>query len=96
MEYDALESLAAMEHYEAMQHYGIPVDFFIYPNDGHVTEHPEHRFISLQRNLDWFEFWLLGKENDALSKDDQYPRWRQLRTLSEDHAGAGPSTRPTD
>jgi hypothetical protein len=57
------------------------VDYFIYPNDGHVTERPEHRFISLQRNLDWFEFWLLGKENDAASKGDQYPRWRQYRSL---------------
>ncbi len=86
MEYDAMSAASAMEYYEAMQHFHVPVDFFIYPNDGHVTERPEHRFISLQRNLDWFEFWLLGKENDASSKIDQYVRWRQLRTLSEEKA----------
>jgi dipeptidyl aminopeptidase/acylaminoacyl peptidase len=96
MEYDAIESLAAMEYYEAMQHYGVPVDFFIYPNDGHVTERPEHRFVSLQRNLDWFEFWLLGKENDASSKGGQYLRWQQLRTLSERNAAAGQPGKPTE
>jgi len=83
MEYDALEALAGMEYYEAMQHYGVPVEFFVYPNDGHITERPEHRFMSLQRNLDWFEFWLLDKENDPESKTDQYLRWRQLRAVSK-------------
>jgi dipeptidyl aminopeptidase/acylaminoacyl peptidase len=96
MEYDALESLAAMEYYEAMQHYHVPVDLFIYPNDGHVTERPEHRFMSLQRNLDWFEFWLLGQENDASSKGDQYPHWRQLRALTENHAAVGQCIKSTD
>jgi dipeptidyl aminopeptidase/acylaminoacyl peptidase len=88
MEYDAMEAMSAMEYYEAIQHYRVPVDFFIYPNDGHVIERPEHRFMSLQRNLDWFEFWLLDKENDASSKTDQYGRWRQLRALSEDSTHA--------
>jgi dipeptidyl aminopeptidase/acylaminoacyl peptidase len=87
MEYDSMGAISAMEYYEAMQHYGVPVDFFIYPNDGHVTERPEHRFISLQRNLDWFEFWLLGKENDASSKGDQYARWRRLRVQAAQNSG---------
>jgi dipeptidyl aminopeptidase/acylaminoacyl peptidase len=90
MEYDAMEALDAMEYYEAMQHYHVPVDFFIYPNDGHVTERPEHRFKSLQRNLDWFEFWLLGKENEASSEAGQYGRWRQLKVLAEEKDGAAP------
>jgi dipeptidyl aminopeptidase/acylaminoacyl peptidase len=87
MEYDAMEAVNAMEYYEALQHYRVPVDFFVYPNDGHVTERPEHRFMSLQRSLDWFEFWLLGKENEASSKPDQYTRWRQLKVLEEEKGG---------
>lgn len=86
MEYDALEAIDAMEYYEAMEHYHVPVDFFVYPNDGHVIERPEHRFMSLQRNLDWFEFWLLDKENDASSKPEQYARWRQMKALTEENA----------
>jgi dipeptidyl aminopeptidase/acylaminoacyl peptidase len=93
MEYDAMEALSAMEYYEAMQHYGVPVDFFIYPNDGHVTERPEHRFMSMQRNLDWFEFWLLGKENDASTKAEQYARWRQFKAISEGNAHVDPPER---
>jgi hypothetical protein len=64
---------------EAMQHFHVPVDYFIYPNDGHVSERPEHRFMSLQRNLDWFEFWLLNVENEPAAKGDQYAHWRTLR-----------------
>jgi dipeptidyl aminopeptidase/acylaminoacyl peptidase len=81
MEYDAMAALSAMEYYEALQHYGIPVDFFVYPNDGHVTQRPEHRFMSMQRNLDWFEFWLLGKENSAELNTQQFERWRQFRSV---------------
>jgi dipeptidyl aminopeptidase/acylaminoacyl peptidase len=93
MEYDAIEATSAMLYYEAMQHYGVPVDFFIYPNDGHVTERPEHRFTSLQRNLDWFEFWLLGKENDPSSKTDQYTRWRQFKAVLEQRGSVDQSDR---
>lgn len=93
MEYDSTEALSAMEYYEAMQHYQVPVDFFVYPNDGHVTERPEHRFMSLQRNLDWFEFWLLDRENDASLKSDQYSRWRQFRLFSEENGSADSSAR---
>jgi len=88
MEYDAASAGSAMEYYEAMQHYHVPVDFFIYPNDGHVTQRPEHRFVSLQRNLDWFEFWLLDRENEPQSKGDQYARWRTLREENRLRAAA--------
>jgi dipeptidyl aminopeptidase/acylaminoacyl peptidase len=84
MEYDALGAQSAMEYYSAFRTYGVPVDFFVYPNDGHITEQPEHRFASLQRNLDWFEFWLLNKENDPDTKGDQYTRWRQFRLVREE------------
>lgn len=90
MEYDALEALSAMEYYEAMQHYRVPVEFYIYPLDGHVTERPEHRYMSLQRNLDWFEFWLLDQENDPQSKADQYRRWRNMRSICAEGLAVAP------
>lgn len=88
MEDDATEAILGMEYYEAMQHFHVPVDYFVYPNDGHVTERPEHRFTSSQRNLDWFEFWLLDEENDPESKGDQYARWRTFRDESRIRAKA--------
>ena len=89
MEFDAVEAQLAMEYYEAMQHYELPVDFFVYPNDTHVTEKPEHRFASLRRNLDWFEFWLLDKENDPQANSEQYARWRQFRAAAARVDGEG-------
>jgi dipeptidyl aminopeptidase/acylaminoacyl peptidase len=89
MEYDAIEAYIAMQYYEALQHYGVPVDFFVYPNDSHVTEQPEHRYRSMQRNLDWFEFWLLGKENPTPSSGEQYDRWRRFRSTLDRMAASG-------
>jgi dipeptidyl aminopeptidase/acylaminoacyl peptidase len=83
MEYDAASAASAMEYHQALRYYHLPVDFYVYPNDGHVTQRPEHRFMSLQRNLDWFEFWLLDKENDPGSKADQYVYWRTLREQAQ-------------
>jgi hypothetical protein len=35
----------------------------------------------MERNLDWFRFWLQGYEDPDESKRPQYVRWRALRKL---------------
>jgi hypothetical protein len=47
--------------------------------------------ISLQGNVDWFGFWLNGRERDEkiLPREDrprlqaQYARWRQMAALKD-------------
>jgi hypothetical protein len=62
---------------------GKPVEMYFYPNEGHQPEHPKARLGSLQRNVDWYRFWLQGYEDGDPSKKDQYDRWRALKKLHQ-------------
>ena len=37
------------------------------------------RLASMERNLDWFRFWLQGYEDPRADKQEQYARWRGLK-----------------
>jgi len=58
-----------------------PVELYYYPNEEHQIDHPQARLATLQRNLDWYRFWLQGYERPQPEDPNQYVRWRQLRTL---------------
>jgi dipeptidyl aminopeptidase/acylaminoacyl peptidase len=55
-----------------------PVEM-IYMQDGeHVLERPWERLISQQGNVNWFDFWLNGHEEDDPKSAEQYARWEML------------------
>ena len=56
-----------------------PVDLYYYPNEVHQPDHPQARLATLQRNLDWYRFWLEDYERPNPSDPEQYIRWRKLR-----------------
>lgn len=56
-----------------------PYDAYIFPNETHVKWQPAHLQVIMNRNLDWFRFWLLDTEDPEPSKSAQYVRWRRLR-----------------
>jgi len=58
---------------------GLPVEWLLYPNEGHVKRSPADRWWVYQRNLDWFRFWLLDEEDADPAKSEQYMRWRQMK-----------------
>jgi len=58
-----------------------PVEAYYYPDELHQVEHPVARIASLQRNIDWFRFWLQGYERSNPEDPDQYKRWQHLREL---------------
>jgi dipeptidyl aminopeptidase/acylaminoacyl peptidase len=71
-----------------------PVELFIYPNERHEKNQPKHRYSIYQRNVDWLNFWLNGREDSDPAKAEQYKRWHKLRTLDEkDREAAVTSTR---
>lgn len=74
------EPVAAYEFYTALQRLGKPVELFFYPKGNHPLDTPFERVASLQRNVDWFRFWMQGYEGKPPAYDpDQYVRWRELR-----------------
>lgn len=69
-----------LEFFTALSRLGKPVAFYRYPNGGHPLDTPFERVASLQRNLDWFRFWMQGYEGKDPEYDrGQYARWRALR-----------------
>ena len=79
MEFNPQEGLIGLEMSAALRRHGVPVEFVLYPDEGHIFTQPEHRYFSMQRNLDWFRFWLQGKERPDPDAREQYARWRQMR-----------------
>jgi len=84
---DGFEAPFELEMYSALRRNEKPVEFMIYPNDGHTFTSPEHRFHSMEMNLDWFEFWLSGREDPSPDKVEQYVRWREMQRDCVAHAG---------
>jgi hypothetical protein len=41
---------------------------------------PRARLASMGRKVDWFNYWMLGKQDPAATKKEQYTRWEQMRT----------------
>ena len=71
-------------HFEVSQglaRLGKPFEMYYYPDEGHEPDHPRARLASVQRNLDWYRFWLQGYEDPDPVKRGQYERWRLLREL---------------
>jgi dipeptidyl aminopeptidase/acylaminoacyl peptidase len=68
------------EFFTALSRLKKRVEFYRYPNGSHPLDTPFERVASLERNVDWFRFWMQGYEGKPPDYDDgQYDRWRALR-----------------
>jgi dipeptidyl aminopeptidase/acylaminoacyl peptidase len=81
----------AFEFFVALARQGKPVDLFYYPKGAHPLDTPSERVASLQRNVDWFRFWLKGEDDPDPAKVEQYARWHDLRKLQEQNHSTAPT-----
>ena len=83
------DNLAAKEElFGGMNELKKPVELYYYPNEQHQVDHPVARIASLQRNVDWFRFWLQDYRRPAPEDPNQYARWELMRseqTRKPDH-----------
>ncbi len=56
-----------------------PVELYYYPDEQHQPDHPQARIASLQRNVDWFRFWLQGYKRASPEDPEQYKRWESMQ-----------------
>jgi len=78
--------LNLIENYElltGLNRLNCAVELYYYPYEQHQPDHPKARLESLQRNLDWYCFWLLGSERAKPDDEGQYSRWRLMRLQSD-------------
>lgn len=62
---------------------GKPYDAYVFRDETHIKWQPAHLHTIVQRNLDWFEFWLQDREDPDPAKAEQYTRWRKLKELHQ-------------
>jgi hypothetical protein len=99
--------LSEWEPYAGLHLLGKPVDMLWLRrgNATHVVFRPWHQQISEQSAVDWFDFWLNGREDPTAADPadlanranparlEQYARWRELRKLLPAGAPAAPAGR---
>ena len=81
------------EVFSGLQHLGKPVELYYYPGQVHTPASPIARLFTLQRNTDWYRFWLMDEEDPDPTRSEQYLRWRKLREMrDQDQRQGGHST----
>jgi dipeptidyl aminopeptidase/acylaminoacyl peptidase len=74
--------LGGWQWFALLSSIGKPVDFVWIPQGTHLLVKPWERLISQQGNVDWFRFWLCGKET-CDSKSEACARWQELAASAE-------------
>ncbi|MDF0546583.1 Atxe2 family lasso peptide isopeptidase [Sphingobium sp. H39-3-25] len=72
------EYLNSLRAWYQLRGLGRATEMFVFPGERHVKWQPAHRLAIYERNLDWFDFWLNGREDPSPDKRDQYLRWHRL------------------
>jgi hypothetical protein len=68
-------ALGGLQLEQQLEDVGLPTELVNYVSESHVFSASRHRASAMVRNLDWFNYWLLGKRDDDPAKAEQYARW---------------------
>ena len=74
-QFSAIAALVSLELHTTLTDAGIPTELDYFPGEAHIFWQPRHRQAAMQRNLDWFDYWLLDRRDPAADKQAQYQRW---------------------
>ncbi|UIJ46343.1 Atxe2 family lasso peptide isopeptidase [Sphingomonas cannabina] len=96
MQLSDVEFRLGLEAFSALREQGKPVEMYVFPDEAHTKWQPVHRRAVYERNLDWFSFWLQGREDAGSAKGEQYARWRRMREAARQRpeAAANPAREP--
>lgn len=68
----------ALELNELLLDARIPTELVIYPHEAHILYGPQDRAMAMRRNLDWFNYWLLGQRDSHPADPGEYERWDKM------------------
>jgi dipeptidyl aminopeptidase/acylaminoacyl peptidase len=77
------EYLGALQLQTHMISLNKPLEIYVFPDEGHNFMQPQHTAVAMERNLDWFKFWLLGEVDPLPEKAAQYRRWNSLKNAQQ-------------
>jgi hypothetical protein len=74
------------EIYSRLRHLHKPAQIYMMPqadkHPSHTPQNPEQIIAIQETALDWFDFWLTGREDASPMKREQYARWHRLLASS--------------
>lgn len=73
------ELMASAQLLAALEAAKKPHDAYVFAGEYHIKWQPAHRLAIYRRAVDWFAFWLQGREPADPARQDEYARWRALR-----------------
>jgi dipeptidyl aminopeptidase/acylaminoacyl peptidase len=73
------EYLMALQSFTALREAGKPVDLFVFPLEHHFKWQASHRQAVYDRNIAWFEFWLMDKTPSFGSFVAEAKRWGTMK-----------------
>ncbi|MGH7737177.1 MAG: prolyl oligopeptidase family serine peptidase [Candidatus Tyrphobacter sp.] len=79
--HDGNSILNAWSEYAGLRLLHKPVDLVQLPEASHVIVQPLEELASIQGNVEWFDFWLSGREDERAANAAEYRRWEQLKRL---------------
>ena len=68
----------AVEMDQLLKDAHIPTELIFYPSESHIFWQPRHRAAAMAQNLDWFDYWLVGRRDSDPQKKAQYSRWDDM------------------
>lgn len=77
------EYLMALQSFTALREAGRPADLFVFPGEHHFKWQASHRNAVYDRNIAWFEFWLMDKVPGSGPLQREAMRWEELRSLAQ-------------
>jgi dipeptidyl aminopeptidase/acylaminoacyl peptidase len=73
--------LKAWEMFGRLRRLKKPAELYVIPDverGSHGIQNPAQCVAAQTRAVDWFDFWLNGREDDDASKQQQYAKWREM------------------
>ncbi len=67
-------------------------DLYVFPNETHQKFQPKHKLAAYERNLDWFRFWLQGREDPNSAKAEQYRHWEAMCDAQKTNRPGSPAS----
>jgi len=80
MEFRREAAVAGLEFLVPLRTLGKPAELVSYDGEEHNFVRPGARFASMNRKVDWFDYWMQGKADPDPAKAEQYARWRKMKS----------------
>jgi hypothetical protein len=77
---DPWHLISLWDVYAALRDQGKPVELQYIRGGEHNIRKPLHVLAHQELIVDWFDFWLNDHEDSRIDKQEQYARWRALRS----------------